>query len=656
MASPAPLEAERRPLGWWHAAGLLGICLLAFLVYANSLHVPFHFDDQQSILDNRYVHIDAWDWQQLRDVLTIGRIDGGHARPLAYLSFAVNYYFAERSESTSRPHPFGFHVVNVAIHAICGMLVYLLTLITVRLWGRQRGDVPAAEFSYYLMALFAGCLFVAHPIQTQAVTYIVQRMTSMATMFYLGSLLYYVVGRLCERSALRWICWVAAVVCAVAALATKQIAVTLPVVIFLYEWFFFRDLDFRWLRRALLRYIVPVAVLLTIVALLYTGGDPLARVRRGYEKRNFTMAQRLYTQPRVVMFYLSLVAYPEPSRLSLLHYPAYSDSLLDPPTSLLSLIVLVGFLLLAIVLARQQRIVAFGILWFFLNLVLESSFIALEMVYEHRLYLPLFGVVLALAYLLFALVPTRWQAWAVVAATLMVAYCANGTVQRNNGWHDPLRFWKDQVERTEKLSPRAREDNRVTIARTYNNYFLMLTRASTKDGRPETQAETEARQAEARRALEQALEFDPEYAVSHYNLAVIYEGEGELSQAIAEYGRAVEFEPNYASAYYRRGRIHQRLGQHDKAIEDFTLALECPGEFPQAHYYRAKAYVVREEFELAVEDFTALINLEEVPADVYRERAHCYRLLGETAKADADAATARRLQASGQGRVPQHEE
>ena len=116
--------------------------------------------------------------------------------------------------------------------------------------------------------------------------------------------------------------------------------------------------------------------------------DPIARILSGYKFRDFTLPQRMLTELRVVIFYISLLLWPQPSRLNLDHDFAISYSLVDPLTTLISFAIIIILIAAAILIARREPLLSFGILWFFGNLVIESSVIGLELVFEHRNYLP----------------------------------------------------------------------------------------------------------------------------------------------------------------------------------------------------------------------------------------------------------------------------
>jgi len=626
---PAQSDPDRQSIpARLHVLTVVLIVVLGSALYYNSLKTPFHFDDNQSIANNRHIRVTEWDLGKFYDAARIGRTHGNNGRPVAFLSFALNYYFATKS-SAGMPVTWGFHLVNIVIHVVTGILVYFVAVMTLGLWNACRRRAGSLEpLPVYAIALFTAGLFIAHPIQTQAVTYVVQRMTSMATMFYMAALLLYILGRAVESRNARIGYWAAAVLLWGVALLTKQIVVTLPVVILLYEWFFFRDLDFAWMKQAMFRFVLPALLVIAVLSLAYTGGDPFAQFEKGYAERSFTMAERLYTQPRVVMFYLSLVAYPAPGRQSLIHLIDTSHSLVDPISSLLSLGVLIGLFATAIVIARRYRLVSFGILWFLINLALESSFPALEMIYEHRMYLPMFGVSLAVASILFS-VPPRFRNYAVIAAILLVAACSVSTIKRNQGWRSQYEFWKDLAERADNLSDRAREDNRVGIARTYNNYANKLRDRGLRE--------------EGYATLLRAIEADPDYPTAHFNLGLIHMDNKQDDLAVAEFTKAIEGEPKYVMALFRRAQIYSRQGKNAEAMKDLSEAIRKNEHFSLAYYQRGRGFSSQGKLDLAIKDFTETIRLEPHAPEPYTERGKCYEKKGDTEAAQRDYRMAEQL-------------
>ena len=263
---------------------------------------------------------------------------------------------------------------------------------------------------------------------------------------YLATFVLYIYGRAAETSRRRFTLWAAGLACWILAMGSKQIAATLPLVVVVYEWFFFQDMSSRWVKRNA-KYGLLALVLLCLMAWIYLGNQPWETLTAGYARRDFSLGERLLTQFRVVMFYLSLLVYPHPSRLNLTHHMVTSQSLLQPITTLISMASIFGLLGLAVYLARRQRLASFCILWFFINLVIESSIIPLEMVFEHRLYLPMLGPALLASWLLFVAFRRRprWAVGIAVAASLLLA---TGSYQRNPVWTDAVTLWTDAVNKS----------------------------------------------------------------------------------------------------------------------------------------------------------------------------------------------------------------
>ncbi|MCP4692953.1 MAG: hypothetical protein GY859_33235, partial [Desulfobacterales bacterium] len=182
----------------FHRIAVLIIVVLGVLIYANTLNNPFVFDDDPTIVKNQALHLTSLDLESLSGALSARR---NFTRPLSTLSFALNYYFHGLSVT-------GYHVVNIVIHLINGVLVYgIALLIFGQLLGASARDASATPdpssdagrappVPTPLLALFAALIFTAHPLQTQAVAYIAQRYASMAALFYMGALLLFMKARL----------------------------------------------------------------------------------------------------------------------------------------------------------------------------------------------------------------------------------------------------------------------------------------------------------------------------------------------------------------------------------------------------------------------------------------------------------------------------
>ncbi|MDF1579138.1 MAG: tetratricopeptide repeat protein, partial [Desulfobulbales bacterium] len=283
------------------------------------------------------------------------------------------------------------------------------------------------------------------------VSYIVQRMNSMAVLFSLLAFLLYIHARLSRNRTRRRLLLAGGFSAFLLALGSKENTITLPFFVFLYEWYFFRDLDLHWLKKNSW-WPLGMALILAGVALLYLEFTPLVKTLSEYQAASLTLAQRFMTQFRIVIFYLFLFLFPHPARLNLDHHFPVSLSLLDPPTTLLSILAVFAILASAVVIARRYRFLSFAILWFMGNLVIEASVPGLDMVFEHRTYLPSILISMILVMFLYQFVTHIWARRVVLL--IFVAVGAVWTHERNLVWADKAALWADAAGKSpEKARP-----------------------------------------------------------------------------------------------------------------------------------------------------------------------------------------------------------
>jgi len=357
------------------AAGLIiGVALLA---YSNTFSVPFHFDDRPNILENPNVHIKVLTWDRVEQLIKNTYKES--IRVFSYFTLALNYYFGG-------VNVFGYHVLNFIIHVASGIFLYWFLILTFNL--------PHLKEKYggisYRVALFGSLIFIAHPIQTQSVTYIVQRMASMAGMFYLLSMVLYIKGRL-SPGRVKHVYFLGMVLSYLLGVFSKENVAILPLFIALYEFYFFQNLDLGPRGKKILFILGGVLLGLLAFGFILWGKRYIELTIAGYQYRTFTLSERVLTQFRVVLHYLTLLIYPHPSRLNLDYDFPISKTIFDPLTTMLSLFIIAGLIGYSLWVAKKRPVVSFFILWYFGNLVIESSIFPLEMVYEHRLYLPSVG-------------------------------------------------------------------------------------------------------------------------------------------------------------------------------------------------------------------------------------------------------------------------
>jgi len=568
-----PPRHSQPPRSALEVIGLAVMALAVIAIYADTLTSPFVFDDEHNIQNNIYIRLERIDLPSLWSAAFDSPLK---YRPFSNLGFALNYYL-------HRENVVGYHAVNLLVHIAAAVLFYLLAKATLTTAALGFSDKKAA-----LIAYLAAVLWAVHPLQTQSVSYIVQRMNSQSALFFVLALLLYVRFRGAPAGGRRRLLLSGCVLSGILAVGSKEIAATLPVFILLYEWYFFQNLEGRFLRRHAAVILLGLA-LAAAIGLLFLQGEPIGTILSGYALRDFTLSQRLLTQPRVVVLYLSLIFWPHPSRLNLDHDFPVSVSLLRP-TETLGAIALIGLLLTAaVILAKRERLLSFGILWFFGNLVIESSVIGLEMVFEHRVYLPSMFLILALVALALKRIKPAWLA----VAPLTVAALTGcwWTYQRNAVWSDPVAFWEDSARKSpRKVRPHnnlgtslARKQEYGRAVKAFEaalaidpeavrpHYNLAAVLAATGDY--ETAAEH----------LREALRIAPANHLAHNNLALVYMHQDRLEDAERHLRTAIRIRPDYETGYNNLGVLMRREGNLEEAVSLFRTAIRLYPEYAEAH-------------------------------------------------------------------------
>ena len=390
---PISPQPKGRSFPFHHLIAIALIAGVALVAYSNTFHVPFQFDDRSNITQNPNVQIKVFTWDRLEQMVKNTYKES--IRVFSYFTLALNYYFGGLNV-------FGYHLVNFLIHIGAGAFLYWFLLLTFNLPSLKEKYGPIS----YKVALFSSLIFISHPIQTQSVTYIVQRMASMAGMFYLLSMVLYIKGRL-STGRLRVFYFGGMVLSYLLGVFSKENVAILPLFVALYEFYFFQNFDLSPKGKKILFALLGALFALGVFGFIVWGERYIQVIKEGFQYRAslpspFTMWERVLTQSRVVLYYLTLLVFPYPSRLNLDYDFPVSKTIFDPPTTLISILIIAGLIGYSIWTAKKRPVLSFCILWYFGNLVIESSIFPLEMVYEHRLYLPSVG-----PFVLFSLLVVR---------------------------------------------------------------------------------------------------------------------------------------------------------------------------------------------------------------------------------------------------------
>jgi Flp pilus assembly protein TadD len=605
MSTSGKTENPGRRTPWLAA---LAIVTVAVIAYANSFSVPFVFDDDEAIVNNPAIrHL----WPP-HEVLFGGQDGGmtGNGRPVLNLTLAINHALGGKNVR-------GYHALNLLIHVAAALALFGLVLRTLRQRALVARWGPTAETA----ALLAAVLWLAHPLQTESVTYIVQRAESLAGLCCLLTLLFFVRSADARRP---WLWQLASAAACLLGMASKEVMVAAPLLVLLYDRTFVAG-SFRAAWRARWRYHLALAATWLPLAWLVvrTGG-------RG-DSAGFGTAAAVWpyllTQCAAIIHYLRLTVWPHPLVLD------YGDALVRQLAAVWWQALLVGGLLAATGWALVRRPAwGFAGAWFFALLAPSSSFvpIATQTMAEHRMYLAL-AAPMTLGALALCAGPGRRGRWAGAAVALAFVGL---TFARNADYASRLAIWTDTVAR--------RPDN----ARAHNNLGIELSVAGRHDEAMAHFTEALRQQpdrADARNNLanelllqgrlpeaiaqfEATLRVKPDDILALGNLGVALLQSGRLAEAAVRYERLLSLDPTDASAQGNLGYILLQAGRAADALPHYRRAAELqPGD-------------AAAEFNLAVALARTGRNAEAL--------AHCEAAL----RANPELAAARELKAQLSGR------
>jgi Tfp pilus assembly protein PilF len=598
-----------------HAFRILLLSVLVFLSYANTLSTPFHHDDIFAIKENRIIRdlglffspFEATAYQEHFEYPTF------RMRYITYLTFALNYRFHGLQVT-------GYHLVNIIIHITNSVLVYLLILLTYKT-PFLRDSMPK---NTGILALCAALLFASHPLATHAVTFTWQRCASLAALFYLLSLTFYARWRLRVSfeaggpGRKRFLySYLLSVLCSVIAMKTKELAITLPFIIVLYEVMFFEGTLKKKILPAL-----PFFASMLIVPIGFIGFDTTMDSLFGNvdtEMRQYTVAgvsrwEYLFTQFRVIITYLRLLFFPVNQNF-LYDYPIYG--------SFFHLQVIASFIILSAILlfgvflfsrhrrsAPHTRLISFGILWFFVTLSVESSVIPIiEVAVEYRMYLPSAGAFMAIGASMGAIserLGKRVRGGAILLAVAWVTV----VVTLFGATHERNRVYRDRVillEDTLRKSP----------LKTLVNYNLGL------------EYDEKGLLQKARERYLRTIELDPSHYKARNNLGTVYFKMGRYSHAVEKFASILEVRPEDVTAHINLGRTYLELGKPDAALEHLKAAVVLNPYYPRAHSVLGNIYLSKGAPREAEKHFKTSLKLKPDSPSAYFGLGNAYQAMGK---------------------------
>jgi protein O-mannosyl-transferase len=573
-------------------AGLTAIILLGLIIYSNSFSCSFHFDDLFILVGNRNI-------RDLADVKAWWYIYP--SRPFGMLTFALNYHFSQLNVTS-------YHIVNLIIHLVNACLVWQLTfLILSSPVLRNQQDAGQKK----TLALFTALLFVSHPLATQSVTYIIQRFASLAALYYLLSLVLYVKARMTDRERSSVLLFTGSAISAILAMLTKEIAFTLPGAILLLEMCFLRTRKVILTRKeyGVIALVSVLLITIAVLTLMHFPGifKPIKPVFWG-NSVIITPVNYLFTQFSVIVKYIQLLVIPIHQNVDY-DFPV-SENFFAIQT-FLGFLLLTAIFILAVLLYKKQRILSFGILWFFLTLSVESGIIPImDVIFEHRTYLPSYGFFLILSWGIYTILWKKFRFIAITLFAILIASNSYLTFERNTVWKSEVSLWSDAAM---KSPMKARPVYNLGIAHV-------------NDGQPEM----------AVRDFTRLIEIKPQLVTGYSKRGDVYIGLGQWDQVAADFSKVIELDPASKDAYYNRGIAFANLGLFEKAIGDYSKTLDMdPGNL-KARLNRGVAYLNTGQKDRAMADFTRTIEIDPKYADAYYNRGIAYYNQGQADPAIAD--------------------
>src|SRR3989344_4225921 len=549
---------------------LILLIIAGFGIYAFNLHNPLFWDDDDWIINNSFVH----DFSRLKEIFTRNILAGfglnsNYYRPFLLLTFALNYII-------SGIKPLGYHLVSNGFHIANGLLVFSI------LYFALKKKLPA---------FVAALLFLIHPLQTEAVTYISGRGDPMSVFFMLLALWLFIkrenLGN--SRTSKYWLLSISSLFSMILAVLSRETAILLPALILIfYIAFLSKDRLFVSVKTAFAK-TIPFWTISGFYWFLRMTVLNFNNTLNFYSQVNdYTghLSYRLYTFGYALVEYFKLIFVPLglhmerdlAIRTSILQWPVWLAVLI------IAGIICAGWYFFKKRKQQSIRVWFFSWAWFFIALAPVSGIIPINAVmYEHWLYLPLIGF-FALAgccigkALEIAKIKTNFgYRFLILGLIVYFSFFATASAKRNLAWGGPIKFYEDIL----RYNP-----NSVRIMNNLGNLYS------------------------AKKNYDKAIEFYEKaaagpngniFAQPHYNLANIYAAKGDIRKAIVGYKKAVEADPNFPFAYQNLAVIYAGQGELAEAQKMLERVIELRPFEPEIYYNLALVFLAQKNNDLALQ-------------------------------------------------------
>lgn len=620
----------------------LAIALLVGFIYLPGQHGGFVGDDYPNIVENKGIQINHLNFSELHSAWSANN-SGALKRPIASVSFALNYFF-----SGQRINPADMKLTNIGIHILNAFLIFLVSS---KLFSTLSNQIPAQRLGFICALAWA-----LHPLQLTSVLYAVQRMNSLSCSFMLVGFLVYLNGRLnLDKPGRIWLMYAGCLGGTAFAALTKENGALLPFLLLATELTLLRccvPANQPDTKRKLYTFYGLTAVLpaLCIISILFTHPS---YVLGGYAFRDFNLSERLMTEARALFYYLGLIFYPDNTQLAIFHDDyAASRSLFEPITTLPSIL---GILLLAgiagfCVYRKQFPLIGFAIMWFLTAHSMESSIIPLELMFEHRNYLPSFGIIFSLVgsiYLLSQKIRKKVLVDCLYAG--LIFSLALATFVRSNIWSslNSMAYFEvrnhPQSIRAQTTYAKYLESGKGEFAKAYE-HFIIAASLQPRDASSLIEAYMALNRIRLSQAIDtnQASSFPSAYSSPLIlNQAYLDSLEAKLNEEIL---RRLADRPNVISTMVilrmatnclvNRQAECQTMADNIKAWADTAQANPNYPNKAIMSVILAKVNFYQGHIELAFDDLAKAIQIEPDTFYYYGEKAALYLVLSEFDKAE----------------------
>lgn len=555
-----------------------GLALISFLVFIPALQNGFVWDDEFYILKNPF--LPAFNLKQI-----FTEIVSGNYHPLTILTLAIEYLFFGL-------RPFGYHLVNLLIHAGNVVLVFIALR---KLSGRNE------------VALVAALLSGIHPLHVESVAWASELKDVQYTFFFLSSYILYLDYVKQARQNLYWF----SILCFAASLLSKAMAAPLPLVLLLTDYVMGRKMD----RKALLDK-VPYLLLAVVCGLVAIHAQHGAGAD---EATPFPFGQRIVFGAEAALRYILKLMVPL-AQSGYYPYPIRPGEAM-PASHYLYVLLFVAGVAAVVYSLRHTRKIAFGLGFFLLTvaLVLQLLPVGEAMMADRYSYLPSVGLFYLAGEGFYVVYQGAYRQMAIITLSVLSLVYAAKTYARCAVWKDELTFWNDVIDQYQTV-PIA-YNNRGIVYKNQKNFTAAL--ADLKKAvelKPRYGLAynnlgvvyTELNQpAEALRCLDKAIEYKPDLADAYINRGDLLEKDRRPDEALKDYSRVIELNPSYTGAYYNRGTLYMNMKQYAAALADFNKAIALDPNALEGYYNRGILYLDMDKHEEAIADFKKAIGIKQ---------------------------------------------